>query len=233
MRGKVDFGDQLMKKLKIYIDESGEFGFKDGSSDLYVVSMVMYDTSKSITSFLNAFNERLKEIGYTGMIHMGDLVRHKGDYKNFDISKRKDIFNAIFHLTRKLPINIHSIIIDKKYTSNNKVLKRKILLELNSFIENNQKYFSKFDEIMVFYDNGQNILGNAIDIAFSNLNNYEHIIDFDKIQERLFQISDMLTNVDKFDFKYKNKLHFSKNEKIFFELMEMRKLLTQLEKKRF
>jgi len=209
MRGKVDFGDQLMKKLKIYIDESGEFGFKDGSSDLYVVSMVMYDTSKSITSFLNAFNERLKEIGYTGMIHMGDLVRHKGDYKNFDISKRKDIFNAIFHLTRKLPINIHSIIIDKKYTSNNKVLKRKILLELNSFIENNRKYFSKFDEIMVFYDNGQNILGNAIDIAFSNLNNYEHIIDFDKIQERLFQISDMLTYVDKFDFKYKNKLHFS------------------------
>lgn len=198
-----------MKKLKIYIDESGEFGFKDGSSDLYVVSMVMYDTSKSITSFLNAFNERLKEIGYTGMIHMADLVRHKGDYKNFDISKRKNIFNAIFHLTRKLPINIHSIIIDKKYTSNNKVLKRKVLLELNSFIENNQKYFSKFDEIMVFYDNGQNILGNAIDIAFSNLNNYEHIIDFDKIQERLFQISDMLTYVDKFDFKYKNKLHFS------------------------
>ena len=216
MRGKVDFGDQLMKKLKIYIDESGEFGFKDGSSDLYVVSMVMYDTSKSITSFLNAFNERLKEIGYTGMIHMADLVRHKGDYKNFDISKRKDIFNAIFHLTRKLPINIHSIIIDKKYTSNNKVLKRKVLLELNSFIENNRKYFSKFDEIMVFYDNGQNILGNAIDITFSNLNNYEHIIDFDKIQERLFQISDMLTYVDKFDFKYKNKLHFSKNEKIFF-----------------
>lgn len=209
MRGKVDFGDQLMKKLKIYIDESGEFGFKDGSSDLYVVSMVMYDTSKSITSFLNAFNERLKEIGYTGMIHMADLVRHKGDYKNFDISKRKNIFNAIFHLTRKLPINIHSIIIDKKYTSNNKVLKRKVLLELNSFIENNRKYFSKFDEIMVFYDNGQNILGNAIDIAFSNLNNYEHIIDFDKIQERLFQISDMLTYVDKFDFKYKNKLHFS------------------------
>ena len=202
-----------MKKLKIYIDESGEFGFKDGSSDLYVVSMVMYDTSKSITSFLNAFNERLKEIGYTGMIHMADLVRHKGDYKNFDISKRKNIFNAIFHLTRKLPINIHSIIIDKKYTSNNKVLKRKILLELNSFIENNRKYFSKFDEIMVFYDNGQNILGNAIDITFSNLNNYEHIIDFDKIQERLFQISDMLTYVDKFDFKYKNKLHFSKNEK--------------------
>lgn len=198
-----------MKKLKIYIDESGEFGFKDGSSDLYVVSMVMYDTSKSITSFLNAFNERLKEIGYTGMIHMADLVRHKGDYKNFDISKRKNIFNAIFHLTRKLPINIHSIIIDKKYTSNNKVLKRKVLLELNSFIENNRKYFSKFDEIMVFYDNGQNILGNAIDIAFSNLNNYEHIIDFDKIQERLFQISDMLTYVDKFDFKYKNKLHFS------------------------
>ena len=26
---------------------------------------------------------------------MGDLVRHKGDYKNFDISKRKDIFKYL------------------------------------------------------------------------------------------------------------------------------------------
>lgn len=102
MRGKVDFGDQLMKKLKIYIDESGEFGFKDGSSDLYVVSMVMYDTSKSITSFLNAFNDRLKEIGYTGMIHMADLVRHKGDYKNFDIKKGRKYLMQYMYFLKKL-----------------------------------------------------------------------------------------------------------------------------------
>ena len=92
MRGKVDFGDQLMKKLKIYIDESGEFGFEQGSSELYVVSMVFYDTSINIDNFLHDFENRLKSIGYTNMIHMGDLVRHKGDYKNFDIITRKKIY---------------------------------------------------------------------------------------------------------------------------------------------
>ena len=171
--GKVDFGDQLMKKLKIYIDESGEFGFKDGSSDLYVVSMVMYDTSKSITSFLNAFNERLKEIGYTGMIHMAYLVRHKGDYKNFDIKKRKKIFNAIYVFFKKAPIKKYSIIINKKYTNNNKVSKQQIMLELNNFINNNKNYFNKFKKIITYYDNGQKILGDAIDKVFSLLNEYE------------------------------------------------------------
>lgn len=221
-----------MKKLKIYIDESGEFGFKDGSSDLYVVSMVMYDKSKSITSFLNAFNERLKEIGYTGMIHMADLVRHKGDYKNFDISKRKDIFNAIFHLTRKMPININSFIINKKYTSSNKVLKQKILLELNNFIVKNKKYFEKFDEIVVFYDNGQNVLGSAVDTAFCNLNNFKHIVDFDMINNRLFQIADMLTFIDKLIYKYENNFRLSNNEKNFFEINKINKYSKDLINKR-
>ena len=99
-----------MKKLKIYIDESGEFGFKDGSSDLYVVSMVMYDTSKNITSFLNVFNEKLNDIGYTGMIHMADLVMNRGDYRKFNLNIRRNIFNCIYQFARKSPIKIHNIL---------------------------------------------------------------------------------------------------------------------------
>ena len=223
----------MTKTLKIFIDESGEFGFEQGSSELYVVSMVFYDTTISIDNFLRDFEDRLKTIGYTNMIHMADLVRHKGDYKNFDISKRKDIFNAIFHLTRKLPINIHSFIINKKYTSSNKVLKQKIMLEFKNFISKNKKYFEKFDEVIVFYDNGQNILGDAIDSTFSNIINYNHVMEFDKTQERLFQIADMLTFIDKYYYKFKNKQYLSKNEKAFWEATEMRKLVNHLKKKRF
>ena len=204
--GKVDFGDQLMKKLKIYIDESGEFGFEQGSSELYVVSMVFYDTSINIDNFLHDFENRLKSIGYTNMIHMGDLVRHKGDYKNFDIITRKKIYRSLHHFTRKLP--------------------------LNKFIIKHHKYSNKFKNIIVYYDNGQKILGNIIDNVFSTLNNYEHIVEFDKVQERLFQIADMLTFIDKFDYKFKRKIPFSKNETVFFEIPEIRKMLNDLENKR-
>ena len=43
----------------------------------------------------------------------------------------------------------------------------------------------------------------------------------------------MLTFIDKYDYKFKHKLYISKNEKIFFENMEMRKLLRELKSKRF
>ena len=49
----------------------------------------------------------------------------------------------------------------------------------------------------------------------------------------LFQVSDMLTYIDKFDYKYKNKMSFTKGEKYFFSNEEIRKILRELNKKRF
>ena len=43
----------------------------------------------------------------------------------------------------------------------------------------------------------------------------------------------MLTFVDKYDYKYKNKIAFTKNEKYFFGTEEIRKILKELNKKRF
>ena len=113
----------MAKTLKIFIDESGEFGFEQGSSELYVVSMVFYDTTLSIDNFLHDFENRLKRLGYTGMIHMADLVMRRGEYVNWHISDRRKLFNAIYQFTRKSPIKIHNIIIDKKYTNHNQTLK--------------------------------------------------------------------------------------------------------------
>ena len=72
----------MTKMLKIFIDESGEFGFEQGSSELYVVSMVFYDTTINIDNFLHDFEDRLKRLGYSGMIHMADLVMNRGEYRN-------------------------------------------------------------------------------------------------------------------------------------------------------
>jgi hypothetical protein len=43
----------------------------------------------------------------------------------------------------------------------------------------------------------------------------------------------MLTYIDKFDYKYKNKMTFTKSEKYFFTDDEIRKILRELNKKRF
>ena len=221
-----------MKELNIFIDESGDFGVNDNASDLYVVSIVFHSSLNNIEPFLNALNKRLNKLQFTKMIHAADLIRHKGDYKNLSIDQRRKIFTAIYQFGRKSPIKLKSIIVNKKYTDTYKLLKKQLTMELNESISNNLKYFQKFDKIIIYYDNGQSQLTSILEDIFKDFN-ISFINDFDKTKEKLFQVADMLTFIDKYYYKFKHKLYISKNEKIFFENMEMRKLLKELKSKRF
>mgnify|MGYP001864068631 FL=1 len=166
------------------------------------------------------------------MIHTADLIRNKGDYKYLSINQRQSIFNSLFVFTKRSPIKLKSIIVSKKYTDTYKLLKKQLTIELNELVSNNYKFFQKFDKIKIYYDNGQSQLTSILEDVFKNFN-ISFISDFDKIKEKLFQVADMLTFMDKYYYKFKHKLYISKNEKIFFENMEMRKLLKGLKSKRF
>lgn len=222
-----------MHRLNIFVDETGEFGFGKGSSELYGVSFTFHEQINDIKSELEILNSKLNEIGYNNMIHMADLIMRRGDYKNFDINIRKSIFNTIYQFSRKIPVKYCTIIIDKNYTDNSRILKQKVSYEINQMIKNNEKYFKKFNKIVLYYDNGQETLGTILDAIFLQYEGYEHRIDFNHKEKRLFQVSDMLTYIDKYDYKYKNKMKFSISEKYFFTNENIRKILRELNKKRF
>ena len=222
-----------MKRLNIFVDETGEFGFGNGASELYGVSFTFHEQKDDIAVEILKFNERLTKIGYTKMIHMADLIMKRGDYKDFSISKRKSIFNAIYQYSRKIPIKYQTIIIDKKYTNNSRILKQQLSIAINQMIKKHEQYFNKFDKIVMYYDNGQEILATILESIFLRFDSFEHKVDFNHEEKRLFQISDMLTYIDKYDYKYKNKRKFTKGEKFFFNVDEIRKILKELNKKRF
>lgn len=214
------------------MDETGEFGFGKNASRLYGVSLTFHEQSDDISVNLDKLNERLSRIGYTDMIHMADLIMKRGDYRSFDIKVRKSIFNAIYQFSRRIKVKYRTIIVDKKYTDSNKVLREKLTYKINSMIIENESYFSKFDRIIMYYDNGQEILGNILDLLFGKFDGYEHIVDFNHKEKRLFQVSDMLTYIDKYDYKYNHKISFAKSEKYFFDEEEIRRILKELNKKR-
>ena len=166
------------------------------------------------------------------MIHMAHLVMHHAVYALMDIDTRKSIFNAIYQFSIKIPINYRTIIIDKKYVDNILVLRKKIIYEINKMINDNEKYFTKFDKIVLYYDNGQEKLGNMLDSLFSRFEGYEHRVEFDHKEKRLFQVADMLTYLDKTFYKYKNNLKYNKAEKFFFDNYNSHKIERELNKKR-
>lgn len=199
-----------MKRLNIFVDETGEFGFAKGASDFYGISFTFHEQDNDIRNDINILNERLNSIGYTDMIHMADLIMKRGDYSNFNIKTRKNIFNAIYHFARKIPVQYHTIIVDKKYTDYGSVLRKKLINEINQMIKEHEEFFNKFDKIVLYYDNGQEPLGYILDSLFIRFDGFEHRIDFDHKEKRLFQVSDMLTYIDKAIYKHKNNIKYKK-----------------------
>lgn len=178
-------------------------------------------------------NERLNKLEYTEMIHMADLIMKRGNYQKYDINKRKSIFNAIYQFSRKSPVKYQTIIIDKRYADNSRVLRQQLSSAINKMLKEHEYYFKKFDKIVMYYDNGQETLGIILDSIFLRFDDFEHRVNFDHKEKRLFQVSDMLTYIDKYDYKYKHKMKFTKGEKFFFTVDEIRKILKEINKKRF
>ncbi len=222
-----------MKKLNIFIDETGEFGFGKGASELYGVSFTFHEQKDDIMFELNRLNERLKKLGYTEMIHMASLIMGRAEYNSFNIKLRKSIFNSIYQFSRRIKVRYKTIIVDKRFTDNNTSLRQKLSIEINKMVNENETYFKKFDKIVLYYDNGQETLGTILDSIFYRFEGFEHRINFDHKEKRLFQVSDMLTYIDKYDYKYKNKMKISQAEKYFFSVEDIRRILKELNKKRF
>ena len=63
-------------------------------------------------------------------------------------------------------------------------------------------------------------------------NNVEHRIEFDHKEKRLFQVSDMLTFVDKIVYKHNHNMPLTKAEKYFFSVKDILGIIRQLKGKR-
>ena len=223
---------KIKRRLNIFIDESGDFGFTKGSSELYGVSFTVHESDDSIENDLEYLNNRLKEANYDGMIHLADLVARRGDYADFELEQRKSIFWSIFYFSKRVKVKIHTVIVDKRYKNNKSQLNRELAIEINNFFDSISEYMNEFEKIVIYYDNGQEALGAIIDTLLINKENIEHRIEFDHKEKRLFQVSDMLTFIDKIVYKHQKNMQMTKAEKYFFSVKDILGIIRQLKSKR-
>lgn len=222
---------RLKRRLNIFIDETGEFGFGKRSAHIYELSLVLHEHSERIDSQVNALNSRFLMLGFSGIIHMGDLVTGHGDYTGMEIPERRKIFTTFYAFSKTINTRYHSIVVEKKGIKTPKVLSSRIEDKLSLFLTENLAYFQQFDEIVVYYDDGQAQIGKILNKVFSKLSGYRKISDFDKREKKLFQVADMMTYLDKLLYKYKNHIKFSKTETRFFSDRDVKNLLRERERK--
>lgn len=137
-------------------------------------------------------------LGHKGMIHTALLVSRKNEYNKWSFEKRKDVFSTLYNFARKIGVRLKSVVIDKKYFNMRIRLEKKLKDEMEKFIRENGNYINSYKKVIIFYD----------DVEFVSKFNHE--------DNRIFQVADMLTVIDKLDFKIKNRLLLVRMRKSFF-----------------
>lgn len=230
-------GENLRKELSIFVDESGDFGKYNSSCPFYIVSFVFHEQNKDISKEVQILDNFLLENSLKNhTIHTAPLIRREKSYINTDIKLRNKIFQKLFNFTRNIDIAYETIIVDKQQCSNQLDITRAIATQLFFFMQQNYRYFTEFDNIIIYYDNGQFQLTNILTAVFGVL--FGDCIDYKTVfpgNYKLFQTADLICTLSLIKTKITQGKTLTASEKLFFgSASKLRKnYLKFLEKIRF
>lgn len=205
-----------MKELSIFVDESGDFGEYDFHSPFYIISLVFHNQINSIDNDLNILENKLSELGlHNHCVHAGPIIRGEEDYYSMDIPNRKRVMSSIMNFARHVNFSYYSIYIEKKHIEDSIEATGKLSKQLSRFIKDHYDYFTSFDVVKIYYDNGQIEVTRILSSVFNSL--LENV-EFRKVfpsQYRLFQVADLICTITLTELKL-NRHICSTSEKRFF-----------------
>lgn len=190
-------GDRMKKVLSVFIDESGDFGAYNHHAPYYIVSMVLHDQDVDIQNHIAGLNERLRHLGYEEhAIHTGPLIRREQAYRNDLMENRRRLFNALLQFTRRLDVHYLSVALPKKECPDVIAMTARLSRSISDALNGQREYLDSFDEIIVYYDNGQVELTKILTSVFSAL--FTHVL-FRKVKPvdyKLFQVADLVCTAE-------------------------------------
>ena len=206
-----------MSELSIFVDESGDFGEYDFHAPFYIISMVIHDQSIDIEEDLLKLEREMENIGWPKhCIHAGPVIRSEYEYKEYGLEERQKILKRLMTFIRKLDIRFKSIYIEKKHIEDSVEATGKLSKQLAAFIRANMDYFFGFDQVKIYYDNGQVEVTRILSSVFNTLLDN---VEFKKVipsDYRLFQVADLVCTLKLTELKMEDHL-LSKSEKFFFK----------------
>jgi len=204
------------KILSCFIDESGDFGPYDFRAPYYYVAMVLHDQSEDISEKIVDMEFRATNLGYSKhAIHIGPLIRRENVYINERMENRKHLFNVLYYFTVQLPFHYFCAKVNKAECADaiqqTAKLSRAITMELQAHFD----YWSSFDKIIVYYDNGQTQLTRIITSVFNTLFPNVEMRKVHPVDYKLFQVADLVCTLEMLSDKAGHN-GFSRSETEFF-----------------
>ena len=122
----------------------------------------------------------------------------------------------MFFFAKKCDISYKTFIFEKQQFKDEMKLEARIAREISLFIRDNLSYFQFFDELVLYYDNGQKQLNRILNTVLAT-----EIVDYDvrKVKPsdyRLFQVADLICTLELLNKKMEEGEQLSKSEQYIF-----------------
>lgn len=186
-----------MNDLSIFVDESGDFGTYESHAPYYIVALVFHEQNNSVVDEIMHFEHSLGEIGLTNhVVHAGPLIRREEVYFNMTVDERMKIFNRTFNFMRRSNITYKAFEVEKKHIDDPVALVAALSKQMSRFLAAHMEYFTSFDRIIIYYDNGQVELTKILVTIFHTLfSNVEHRLAKPS-DYRLLQVADVICTLE-------------------------------------
>ncbi len=222
-----------MKELSVFIDESGDFGEIKERPAYYLVTFVFHNQDNGIEGQVSKLEESIRGSGFdVEYIHTGPVIRREEVFARYSIDERRKLLYKMLNFVNGCPISYLTVIVDRREAADKVALSGKLAKAINRAMSEHMGYFSDFDKIIVYYDNGQvelsTILNAVFSIQFSN-------VEFRKAQPqkyRLLQAADFICSMELLRIKRNEKRLSKSEEHFFYKPQELKKtFLKSIEKK--
>lgn len=205
-----------MNELSIFIDESGDFGDYSSHSPYYIITMIFHEQNDDINPAIEKLNQELSYLHMNNLcIHTGPIIRKEGFYKELDIVNRRRLFNKMISFTRQIDIKYKCFDIEKKHIANVIEATEKLSKQISLFVKNNYDSFLNYDNVKLYYDNGQKEVSIILSSVFNSLLPNPIFKKVSPPEYKLFQVADLFCTMELIRLKMDNN-QLSKSEKIFF-----------------
>ena len=156
-------------------------------------------------------------------IHTGPIIRREESYVNMEIHERRRIFNKLVAFIRQVDIRYKCFYIEKKHIEDVIEASGKLSKQISLFIREHYDEFRSFDQIKIYYDNGQievtKILSSVFNALLTN-------VDFRRVMPenyKLFQAADLLCTMKLIKLKIDQGLLSGSEKKFFGNLRDLKR----------
>ena len=178
--------------------------------------MVFHNQTLDIQKQVKYLDTELSYLGLNNLcIHTGPIIRKEETYKNMDVIERRRIFNKMMAFIRSIDIRFKCFFIEKKHIKDTVEATGKLSKQISQFIREHYNDFLTFDDVKIYYDNGQVEVSKLLSSVFNALLPNPIFRKVMPSDYKLFQAADFICSMELVRLKLESN-QFSKSEMTFF-----------------